>query len=64
MSTQEVLDAVCKVMEEYDIRPGQKVDTLLQCLEAEADAAEADTDEDEEDEESDESENEDEGTDE
>ncbi|GAH95194.1 unnamed protein product [marine sediment metagenome] len=35
MSAQEILDAIDTVLEEYDLRPTQTIDTLVQVLEQE-----------------------------
>jgi len=45
MSAQEVLDYIEDVMDNYVLRPSQKIDTLLQAIEAiEEEAAEDDQD--------------------
>lgn len=46
MSVQEVLDYIEDVMDDYVLRPTQKIDTLLQAIEdSEAEAEDEDEDE-------------------
>ncbi|GAH91709.1 unnamed protein product [marine sediment metagenome] len=40
MEPQDALDYIEQVMDEYELRPGQKIDTLIQAIDAELEETE------------------------